>query len=260
MPVPTLPLARGGIAQALYPFVASIQFDTGIHFNADGTEQRWKRNSPRFAFQFAYGSMPQGERDSFVTLFDSQKGAAGSNLQANLSNVPGIGAAISNLAFDDDVITWSRKKPMTYEFGFRLRQTQNRAFSIPSVTAQFPMLSAGVLTQLPYEGSYRNLTMFGDSPSGPRYSRPFWDGSISGLPTRPLRRFMLANPCLPDADVSTLVTFFLWTQGMLETYSYTDPDSGTTYPTCRNEGDMLEIHYEDVNHTQISWVVTESMN
>src|SRR5581483_12223787 len=107
------------------------------------TEQRWKRRPPLFRFQLTYRSLMGTDQAALLSAFNGQKGAFASNLQAVLTNAPGIGATFSNLAYDADQLTFLQRGPGVFDTRFELRQTQNRAFSIPSVSATFPTLSPG---------------------------------------------------------------------------------------------------------------------
>ncbi len=261
MPSPTLPLVRGGVAQATYPFTARVEFSTGIAFYSDGSEQRWSRRAPLWRFQLNYQNLPRTEQAAILTAFNAQRGAALSNLQANFSNAPGIGATFSNLAITEDDIVFLERRAGLYEVQFQLQQTQNPSFSAPSVSAVFPTLSAGVITQYPYAPGYRNLTTYGDSPTGTRYSSSWWGNGVAvftGLPARPLRKWTLSTPVLPNADVSTLGIFCLWAQGMLNTFTVHDPEDGNTYTKCRLGSDVVEFQFLDVNRTAMTLLVEET--
>lgn len=241
----SLPLVRG-TAQALYPFTKRWIFDTGIAFNCNGTEQRWKRNAPKLEFEWQWNDLFKTDATGLVTHFSDVLGMYGATWTFQLGST-----VYSNLSLQSDLITVLQNGPMTYSTTMVARQTQNRGWTAPSVANAWPTFSSGASLQIPYQASYRTLTTAGDSPSGTRYAFPWWSGTLSGFPSIPLRRFPIAMD-LPDVDAETLETFFCWAQGRLKTFDYHDPVQNSDYWKIRFEQDTLELRYLDVNHVQVN--------
>lgn len=241
----SLPLVRG-IGQALYPFTKRITFDTGITFNGDATERRWKRRAPLWEFEWTYRTLLKSDASALVAAFNALSGMYGS-MSYTLGAV-----TFSNLAFLADDVTVTQSGPITYDTRLRARQTQNLGWTAPAwPSGAWPTFSTNTSLTLPYSSGYRWMTTTGDSPTGTRYSFPWWGSGISGLPTGPLRRFPV-ELVMPDVDAATFETFCCWSQGRLNTWNFADPFQGSAYYKIRFDTDIFEFNYVDVNHVRIS--------
>lgn len=250
--MPSIPLVRGA-AQAIYPVTRSLVFDTGICYNADGTEQRWKRRAPLVRLQLQYSSLPVADVNALVSFFAGQKGEFSTNASITLGS-----NTYSDLALESDTSEFSETRRGLYDVSLTLRQVKNPSFSIPSVSAVFPTITGGVYTQLPYKPRFRSLTTAGDSPSGPRYTFAWWGASLTGLPTGQLHGWELNYPQLSNTDLGTLETFFTGMQGRLTTFSLTDPENGTVYSNCRFDTDSFTVQHISPNKNALVLPIIET--
>lgn len=250
-----LPLVRG-TAQALYPLKRTIAFDTLVSISANGSEQRSPRcGVPLFRLAFQYQNLSYADLGNLQTFFAGEKGMFASNWQVTLGST-----VFANLTFDQDIIEFIEQRPKLYQCALQFRQVQNRAYTIPSALSAFPSLANVTITQLPFSQMFRNVTATGTSPSGANYSYSFYASSLTNYPTRPLRRWKLSYAALSDADLATLENAFVGWQGRYAGFSFTDPDSTTTYAHCRLDQDSMEINYQGPGQAGASLIVTETNN
>jgi len=66
----------------------------------------------------------------------------------------------------------------------------------------------------------------------------FLDGQEQSfrLTSSPLRRWVVRAELLDEGELTNLLQFFEEQQCGASTFSFTDPDDGTTYPSCCFEG------------------------
>ena len=110
----------------------------------------------------------------------------------------------------------------------------------------FPQIVTGVTTQLPYVSARRCNVCKVTQDSGQQYAY-YWDANTLG-------RWELNFSVLSSAELSTLRTFWE-ARGAWDSFSFTDPDTGTTYTTCRFDGDTFEVGYTDVNTYSLKLVI-----
>lgn len=88
--------------------------------------------------------------------------------------------------------------------------------------------------QLPYTAKLASVTCKVEGAAGQEY---VWYHDAN-----PVRRWELSWPVLTSAELTTLRDFFDDMGGGWDSFSFTDPDSSTTYTKCRFDGDF-ELTY-----------------
>ena len=249
----TLPKVFNGIGFAQYPVTREIVFDTRVDIAANGSEQRFVNNVPLFRFKFPYNSLLGTDQAALLAFFNTQMGAAFSDWSAVLGT-----QTYANLAFDHDTVQFSQIDPLLWSLQLGFRQTQNPGYPIPSAGA-FPVFTSGKRFQRPFAPVWRNLTAFGDSPTGTRYAYRFYGAGLTGFPTTQLRGWELSYPVLSDADVAILEQHFVGSQGRLASFDFYD-DQGTLQSFCRYGTDVLSLSYLGPNRTQAAFSVLQFSN
>lgn len=254
MPV-TLPTVFGG-AQALYPLVMRVSFDTGVTINCDMSEQRWKKGPPLFSFTWQYSLIDTADLGSFLTFFNSELGAFATNWSFVLGS-----ATYANMALDFDTFTAIERNDKLYGFSIQAGQTQNKSYAIPSVSGDFPQWnnSTAVGIQKPYQRSIRLMTSTGRSQGGYRYNFAWWANGQTNMPASSLHRWQLQYPVLSDAQAAAMLQFFLGKQGRLTSFTFTDFDTSTAYTTVRFDQDTLEVRYNGPNSTSMQMNLVENV-
>lgn len=109
--------------------------------------------------------------------------------------------------------------------------------------AAYPTLSSGVAVCIPWtmRREYANISV--DMDCGWRYSY-----NERGTP---LDTIIIQYSGLSDADRQTLEDFWDARGGPLEDFTFTNPDTGVTYPKCRFEGNQLEFNYDGPNENSV---------
>jgi hypothetical protein len=114
--------------------------------------------------------------------------------------------------------------------------------------AEFPKLKTGAVAQYPLNrevrGSVRVL--------------PFVDGTEQRYRSERIRRkWRIELDQLDEGESSILDDFVRTHLETLESFEFTDPWSGITYPRCAVEGDEHELEAWAAGNCRISLVVTE---
>ena len=116
--------------------------------------------------------------------------------------------------------------------------------------ATFPTLKTGAITQYPATNTAQYscvVTRFLDG-SDQRY-RDY---------SAPLRRWTIQLNMLDDAELSTLDQFFVTQQGRFETFSFVDPWTHSTIPSCALEQDSLDYELSGELRGSTNLVVVET--
>lgn len=99
--------------------------------------------------------------------------------------------------------------------------------------ASFPTLSTGAIAQYPLGCTQQFATdvlQFTDGTEQ-RYRRF----------AAPLLQWTLRFSLLTETELAALLEFFQQQQGAAGTFSFTDPNTGTIYPTCRFATDIAQV-------------------
>lgn len=116
--------------------------------------------------------------------------------------------------------------------------------------ATFPTLKTGAVTQYP-------------STKKTQYSSfvvRFLDGSDQRYReySAPLRRWTIQLDMLDEAELNALDHFFTTQQGRFETFSFVDPWTQSTVPSCTVEQDSLDYELSGEMRGSSSLVVVEN--
>jgi len=150
-------------------------------------------------------------------------------------------------------------KPSLYTLTLACRQTQQAVNVAPTALTAYPTLSAGLIAQHPYTQIERFYTMIQDQASGMRYSYEYYSSGLTGFPTGALLGWTLGYS-ISNADLATIESFFRGQFGRYGAFSFTDPDSGTTYPACRFGSDILQIAHQSPNLNAVTVQIVQTNN
>ena len=115
--------------------------------------------------------------------------------------------------------------------------------------ATFPVLSDGVCTvHLPFTQRREYLTAAVSASTGWRYDYS-WRAT-------PLMRWQ-SDYQVGDADMATLRDFFIARNGRYDEFTFTDPETSTTYTKVHFGMDTLEIKHVGPNQHQMTLIMEE---
>lgn len=245
-----------GSQPALGTVTRTISTSTLVQRNWNATEQRGAGRMPLVNFRIPYDGITKADKDALRLDIAAAQGRAATNLSFG----PFLGTTYTNLTLMRDEWEAVERTVGQYTTELQLRQTIPQALTAAGSLSAFPTLSAGVSCMLPFGQGDVYQTDVNDSPSGMRYTFPWFGASLSGFPTRELRRWPLSFPTLIDADLALIEQFFIGVNGRWLTFSFTDPDSGTTYTHCRFGQDELVVSHKRYGLSSIDSLVIEEFN
>ena len=116
--------------------------------------------------------------------------------------------------------------------------------------ATFPALKTGAITQYPATKSTQYSS----------FVLRFLDGSDQRYRdySAPLRRWTIQLNMLDEAELNALDHFFNSQQGRFETFTFVDPWTQSTIPSCSVEQDSLEYELSGEMRGSTSLVVVEN--
>lgn len=251
----TLPLVRA-TAQALYPVTRSVEFLTDVAIAVNFSEQRSKTRPPLTRLVCPYAKMNATDLTAIRNFLESQKGPYDTTWSITLGST-----TYAHMVSEDDTFeaVEAAGNPLHYSFSIRARQTQNAGYTCGSPGAAFPALANGLRSQLPYTQIRRYAVLKNDNQrSGTAYRWTWFGGGLSGFPTASLHGWELSYPVLSDADLATLETHFRDQWGRWSSFTFRDPESGTDYPKCRYDHDVLQITHKDYGVNSVTLRVMET--
>ncbi len=102
--------------------------------------------------------------------------------------------------------------------------------------SSFPTLSTGAIAQYPLACTQQfatDVVLFTDGTEQ-RYGRF----------ASPLRQWTLRFSLLTETELAALLEFFQQQQGGAGTFSFTDPNDGAVYESCRFASDVVEVEID----------------
>jgi len=249
-----LPLVFG-IQPALGTLTRTISTSTLVTKFQDAKEQRAPGRMPLVNFNIPFDGIQRADKEAIRLAVAAAQGRTATDLSFVFAGVTYTGLTIMR---DEWQVLEHKTGLFTAELP--LRQTIPQALTAATVLTAFPVLSAGVSCMLPFGQGDVYKTDVNESPSGMRYSYPWFGNGLTGFPTRGLRRWPLSFPVLQDADLALIEQFFVGVNGMWLKFSFTDPDDGVTYPNCRFGQDDLVVTHSRFNLSAIQSLVIEEFN
>lgn len=219
----------------MYPVTRAARSMTREIRFANDSRQAWLTQNFMNSFEMEYEGITQADRNALRDFWDLQKGAFDKSW-----TFPFDGANYADCQFEDDEFAYSEQPTALgrYSLSLKFRQVKKHAamtFSAPA----FPEISTGVKTQLPYSVIRSYRTLKADTDAGFAYTH--------ALRATPLHRFVLSFGAITATEAGTLLTHFLACGGRYRSFSFTDPDSATTYTNCCYAQDRLEIRHISAN-------------
>jgi hypothetical protein len=98
----------------------------------------------------------------------------------------------------------------------------------------FPSIQPSIITQLPF-GSTRRFRVASKVMEPGQHYAYYYDAN-------PVASWLLTFETITTAELATLRTFWEG-RGAWDSFSFTDPDTGTTYTNCRFDGSTFEVGY-----------------
>jgi hypothetical protein len=211
------------------PATTTLEFQTGVYTGTNGTEQRTMITAGRQSWGLTYPHASLAERDTLFTIFETAQGSFSQTLSLVWATVNYAG-----LFFDQDILqfTESADKPNRFSGSVVLKQVV-RTPDTGSFPSDFPTLTSGARTQLPYTRG-----------SGFRTVSVLTEGGRVAYATRAstLRTWTVGGTVLSNAEAQAIWDMFRLAGGKYRSFGMTDPDpvgSGTRYANCRFGSDTL---------------------
>lgn len=114
----------------------------------------------------------------------------------------------------------------------------------------FPLLKTGAVAQYPAQRSINRSTQVLRFVDG---SEQRWRESAGALLSWEIRLDLL-----DEDEMTALREFVLSLQGQFGTFSFTDPWSGTVYPSCSLSDDETEFTFEDEGRGKTTLTVNQN--
>lgn len=268
--IATLPTIRNGSA-AIYPVQRSTLITTAVQRFINASEQRFKRHAPLGQFQLVYKGLFAVDRDALKAFFDLQPAEY-------LALYGGWSFTLASITYpkcvfiDDSFTSVESDRPNLYDVTLRFRQTQTGGIAAFPAGPSFPVLSTGATAQRPYTQIVRYRTTKNDNPTGIRYAYAWYgNAALTGFPPNLANRsggtdadvtglmgWKLEFPSITDADMALLEAFFVAMNGRWQTFSFTDPDSGTTFSKVRFDQDSFVYNYTALNQASTTIQLVET--
>jgi hypothetical protein len=237
---------RGGL-QALYPYTQTISFDTCVKKNINGSEQRSARNNGLMKFELNWGALLEADKNTLKALFTTAKGQFEQDFTLTIG-----GVTYTNLSLDSDLFEASQAITLQNDVKLSFSQVLSQSLSPGTAGTAFPGLSAGCVSQLPYTARKRFSSIVNKMPSGPKFAFAQFGGGLTNFPTDGLMGYQVGGTTLSDADVATLSAHFIANYGRFSDFSFTDPNSGTTYTKTHYVSDQMVITANAPNRNSMS--------
>lgn len=220
----------------MYPVQRSVSVATKVIRFANDTQQRFQTAPILNAWVLEYRSLTWANLSTLRTFFQTQKGQFDKSW-----TFPFDGTSYTAMTFDQDDFTYTETAEAInrYSVSLRCRQVAKSGSYSSGLSAVFPSIRTGVVTQLPFSTSERFKTFKVDMDSGQRYTY--------AARANPRRAWTLEFPALTNSELLTLMNFFLSMNGPLSTFSFTDPTTGSTYTTVRFADDTFTARYLSAN-------------
>jgi hypothetical protein len=249
-----LPLVYG-IQPAIGAVTRIVSTSTVVTRFWNGKEQRAAGRQPLIGLVVPFNGIVKSDKNALRLAIAASPGRSAANLSFAFR-----GTTYTNLTLMKDQWIAAEQTVGQYVAQLTLRQTIPQSLTAASSLSAYPTLSAGVSLMLPWNQGDNYQTDVNDSPSGMRYAYPWFGGGLASFPTRGLRQWQLSYPMLQDSDLALIEQFFIGVNGQTQSFSFTDPDDGTTYANCRFGQDDLTITHQRYNLSSISSLVIQEFN
>jgi hypothetical protein len=253
----TLPTVRGG-AVALYPITRANALPVVVQKMLNGSEQRFKRAAPLGNFALAYTLLPAADRDALKAFYSSTKAdAATKSAFFDTTWSFTLNNTYTSCTFLDDSFSSVEHQPNLYDVTLHFRQII-KGGGVAGAGSTFPLTSTGATTQRPFTQVVQYRTTKNEMPAGMRYAYAWYGAGLTGFPTRGLMRWKLEFPSISDTDMANLEAFYVAMNGRWQTFSFTDPDSGTVYTKVRFDQDSFTYTYLAKNQASTTIMLAET--
>jgi hypothetical protein len=207
--------------------VHSRWLPTRVHRALDDSEVRWQSSAPLQRFRLVYSDISSADLTTLQSWFDSVKGGFDSTWDFTLG-----GVTYSYCALSEDAFRIQEVNPELFNLTLAFGQVKKSSMPAGSGGASFPALTSAIITRRPWKYRREFMNSRRDSPTGTRYA--YYHRAT------PLMFWEVGGENLPDADVSTMLAYFVLQKGNRGTFSFTDPQTSTVYSTVRFDQEMFE--------------------
>lgn len=210
----------------------------------DDTEQRWRCADPLNAWALTFTGMSAADRDSLRNFVATQKGAYDSSWTFGFFLVN-----YTNMAFEDDSFVEVESQPRRWDCSVKFRQTAKSGTYASGLTAVYPTINGGVVTQRPFTRRKTFLTTRNDVPTGKRYA---WYERGN-----PLASWVCDYSAITGLELIALCDFFVSMGGQYGEFTFTDPEDATVHTKCRFAQDDFSARYIGPNHAAVTLAIQE---
>jgi hypothetical protein len=207
-----------------------------------GAEQRWRVSAGFLKFEIGHTNLRWDDVLTLRNFFESQ-GLFGT------WSLP-IGATTYNgCIFTDKVFQSRESKRGLIDVSLKARQVlPESTIAHPTIGAAQPSFPSGLI-QIPYSVTKRFNAIVSDRETGPRYGYAY--------DSQDLVSFDVTLGALTQTELNTLTAFWATVGGKWAPFSFTDPDTGTTYTNMRFDMDELAFNRLAPNVFSSSFRLTE---
>jgi len=126
------------------------------------------------------------------------------------------------------------------------------AFALGAALPAFPNTTR---TQIPWQQNQQYKTEVSSMEAGPKWTYPWYGGHLIAFPTEGLRQWVIGGDMLTDAETALLEAHFLANWGRFSSFTFTDPETLTTYEDAYYTTDEMVIEYIEPNVNRVSLTV-----
>lgn len=240
----TFPTLSWG-SSALYPATLGVSGEVKISKFLDGSEQRSRTTAFLRNWQLQLNSIKKVDLDSLETFWDANKGDFDSSWTFPLDGS-------TNMVFTDPTFPAPETIEGRYSLTLNMRQTiTSGTYATGTVTA-FPAFSSGVLVQFPFTRQAKANTTKSRLRGGGQVA---W----SHFATQPMI-WPLQYSLIVDSEASGLFDLYAKLGGAYRTVTFTDPNTGVTYPKVRFAPAPIQRTYLGLNRNSVSFVLEQVLN
>jgi hypothetical protein len=233
-----------------FPYVHTLLIRCDVKSFWSGTSQRYAISGLLNSFKWNYRRISVADLETLQTFWTAQKGAFDYTWSISLVD-PTTKAVRSyaNMAFDSDTFGYAESPAQWFALGLDAVQTISEAVTVVLPTGTLPILSTGAFVQIPFGTAPSFKTFRNDLDSGKRISWAAWPV--------PLTKWALSYPAITDAEVQTLVNFYLGAGGAVNSFAFIDPNTAVSHASCYFGAQGIQLTRISPNVNSISCSIEE---
>lgn len=232
-----------------FPYTHTLLIRSSCMSFWSGTSQRYAITGLLNSFKWNYRRISYTDLQTLETFWTAQKGEYDSTWSISLLDPSTMAIrSYAGMAFDQDIFGYTESPPQWFALGLDAVQTVSEAVTVAPNTT-YPTINGGVLVQIPFGTAPSFKTLKNDLDSGLRISYYAW--------TAPLTKWQLSYPAITNAEVQTLVKFYLANGGPVNPFSFSDPNTSVVHPLCYFGADGIQLTRISTNLNSVALSIEE---